>query len=148
MTFSDIGGSFPSFPCSLHNLSLVLSAVERCRIADPCISRKPFMRRVAVWTVGLPEKYRAGAESGGINIFAGGNCPSSFRATNHKNTHQATPDYEGGGVPLMCDEKIKAQRQVTGFLVAGRSQAGAAASPLKSAPALIPSIKRRSFLRP
>jgi len=32
----------------------------------------------------------------------------------------------------MCDEKIKAQRQFTGFLAARRSQASEAASPLKS----------------
>ena len=57
-------------------------AAPRSGIAHPCISSKPFMRRIAVRTLGLAEKYRAGAESGEINIFAGGNCPSSFRATN------------------------------------------------------------------
>jgi hypothetical protein len=51
---------------SLHNLSLALGFIARLRIADPCVSRKPFMRRVAVWTVGLPEKDRARAENRGL----------------------------------------------------------------------------------
>ena len=40
-------------------LSRVLGFVGSLRIADPCVSSKPFMRRIAVWTVGLPEKYWA-----------------------------------------------------------------------------------------
>jgi hypothetical protein len=44
---------------SLHNLLLALGFVRRPRIADPRVSRKPFMRFIAMWTVGLPEKYRA-----------------------------------------------------------------------------------------
>ena len=26
------------------------------KLADPCVSSKPFMRCIAVWTVGLPKK--------------------------------------------------------------------------------------------
>jgi len=132
LPFSDIGCSFPSLP-SLHNLSLALGFLARIRIADPCVSRKPFMRRIAVWTVGLPEKYRARAENRGLNVCAGGNCSSGFRATNHKNAHQAVSWLcVGGPLPLVCDEKIKAQRQFIGFLAARRSQASEPASQLKS----------------
>ena len=77
------------------------------------------MRRIAVWTVGLPEKYRARAESRRLGVFPGGNCSSGFWATNHKHTHQGKLlAVEGGGVPLVCDEKTKARRQFTGFLEA------------------------------
>jgi hypothetical protein len=67
----------------------VLGFVGSLRIADPCLSSKPFMRRIAVSTVGLPEKYWARAERRGFDVCAGGNCPPGFPATNHKNTHQA-----------------------------------------------------------
>src|SRR5438552_9814343 len=75
---------FRALSVSLRNLSLALGFVARLRIADPCVSRKPFMRRIAVRTVGLPEKDRARAENRGLNVCAGGNCSSGFRATNHK----------------------------------------------------------------
>ena len=80
---------FHALSVSLRNLSLALGFVARLSIADPCVSRKPFMRRIAVRTVGLPEKDRARAENRGLNVCAGGNRSSGFRATNHKNTHQA-----------------------------------------------------------
>ena len=47
-------------------LSRVLGFVGSLKIADPCVSSKPFMRRIAVWTVGLPEKYWARAEGRGL----------------------------------------------------------------------------------
>jgi hypothetical protein len=115
--------SLISPPCSLHNLSRALDVAGRRRIANPCVFRKPFMRRIAVWTVGLPKKYRARAESRRFDVSAGGNCPPGFRATNHKNTHQANSRlWRAEEIPLMCDEKIKAQRQFKGVLAARRSR--------------------------
>ena len=69
-------------------LSLVLHFIASVGIADPCISGKPFMRRLAVWTIGVAEKNRAGAERCGVHVSASGNGLPRFRATNHKKTHE------------------------------------------------------------
>jgi hypothetical protein len=55
-------------------LPLVLGFFGSFRIANPRIARKPFMRRIAVRAVGLPEKHRARAEDRCVDICAGGNC--------------------------------------------------------------------------
>jgi len=68
-------------------LSVLVGFVGIVGIADPCISSEPLMHRIAMWTVGLAEKNGARAESCGVNVCTSGNCPPSFRATDHKNTH-------------------------------------------------------------
>jgi hypothetical protein len=88
------------------------------RLADPCVPGKPFMQRIAVWTVGLPKKHWARTESSSFDVSAGGNRTAGFQATDHKNTHGAAPSCGRGGVSLMFDEKIKVQWQFGDFVAA------------------------------
>ncbi len=59
--------------CGCAMLSLMLGFV-RFKITNPCIFSEPLMCPIAMWTVGLAEKYRARAEGRGFHIFAGRNC--------------------------------------------------------------------------
>ena len=70
------------------------------RLADPCVSSKPFMQCIAVWTVGLPKKHWARSESSSFDLSAGRNGTPGFRATDHKNTHGAAPRADFGWVEL------------------------------------------------
>ena len=88
------------------------------KLADPCVSSKPFMRCIAVWTVGLPKKHWARTESSSFDVSAGRNGTPGFRATDHKNTHGAAPSCGRGEVSLMFDEKIKVQWQFGDFVAA------------------------------
>ena len=72
------------------------SVLTFIRLADPCVSSKPFMRCMS----------------------AGRNGTPGFRATDHKNTHGAAPSCGRGGVSLMFDEKIKVQWQFGDFVAA------------------------------
>src|SRR5262249_11733599 len=68
-------------------LSLLVGFVEIVGVGYPCISSEPLMHRSAMWTVGMAKKNGGSAESCGVNVCTSGNCPPSFRATDHKNTH-------------------------------------------------------------
>ena len=91
----------------------------RFRITNPYVFSEPLMRCIAMRTVGLTEKYRAGAEGRGFHICVGRNCPPGLWATDHKNTHHAYSQLSLMGVlPLRYDERIKVRRQFPGFLTA------------------------------
>ena len=91
------------------------------RITDPCVSSKPFMRGIAVWTEGLSEKYRAGAKSSGINVCAGGNCPPGSQATGHKNTHKTRSSLWLGRAIAQMGRNTKACYQLSSSFRHGES---------------------------
>jgi hypothetical protein len=54
---------------------------------DPGFARKPGVVSLASGTTGAREKYRAGPKALAIDLDAGRDCASGFRALDHDHSH-------------------------------------------------------------
>src|SRR5262249_580595 len=92
-------------------LALMLGFV-RFRITNPCVFSEPLVRCIAMRTVGLTEKYRAGAEGAASTYVPVEIAREGFGQRIIRIPITLTPSCSLMGVlPLRYDERIKGRRR-------------------------------------